>query len=90
MKHDKELLEHVNRRMTTINIDVVHEGMASVIHNINANPKIAMTRCSTTEMFGNPITDVGKNHNTKNTTTDNTILKIFALSIDVLISFCFF
>jgi hypothetical protein len=39
-----------------------------VNHNIKAKAKIAMTRCSTTEMFGNPNVVVGSNHNKKNTT----------------------
>ena len=36
-----ELFEHVNSNITTINTDVVQEGMASVSHMIKANPKIA-------------------------------------------------
>ena len=72
----KELSVHVNNIITTINIDVVHDGIASVNHNIKAKAKIAMTRCSTIEMFGNPIADVGMNHNTKNTIAANAILMI--------------
>ena len=71
-----ELSVHVNNMITTISIDVVHEGIASVNHNIKAKAKIAMTRCSTIEMFGNPIADVGMNHNTKNTIAANAILMI--------------
>jgi hypothetical protein len=47
-----------------------------VNHNIKAKAKIAMTRCSTIEMFGNPIAAVGMNHNTKKTIAAKAILMI--------------
>lgn len=62
-----ELFEHVNSNITTINTDVVQEGMASVSHMIKANPKIAITLCSMTLISGNPIRLDGMFHNTKNT-----------------------
>ena len=85
LKKNNELSEHVTKRMTTIIIDVVQDGIASVNHKTSAKPKTAMTRCCTTVSSGNPKTEAGTNHKKKNTMRAKIILTIFLTLIESLI-----
>ncbi len=53
-----------------IRTEVVHEGMASVIHIKAAKTKIAMVRCCSTVSPSIPKAEVGINKMTKNANMD--------------------